>query len=111
MALRGAMNARSAAAVLLSTIYSRQQAENPALQPTASELSYAEGGVSDLADGTDCWQCLHFSEARYAALAFCSFRLERNVSLPMISASTRRCIKVTNPSSIAPSALALCTRS
>ena len=39
------------------------------LQLPASELSYAEDGVSDLADGTDCWRCptykavLHFSEA------------------------------------------------
>jgi hypothetical protein len=36
--LKWAADPRRAAAVVLSEIYSRQQAENPALQPTASEL-------------------------------------------------------------------------
>jgi hypothetical protein len=36
--LKGASDPRRAAAVVLSEIYSRQQAENPALQPAASEL-------------------------------------------------------------------------
>jgi hypothetical protein len=36
--LKWAADPRRAAAVVLSEIYSRQQAENPALQPAASEL-------------------------------------------------------------------------
>jgi hypothetical protein len=36
--LKWAVDPRRAAAVVLSEIYSRQQAENPAVQPTASEL-------------------------------------------------------------------------
>jgi hypothetical protein len=36
--LRGASSPQSAAASVLNLIYSRQQAENPALQPAASEL-------------------------------------------------------------------------
>src|SRR5205823_4294795 len=47
--LRKAKNAKRAVA-LLGTIYSRQQADNPTLQPAAS------GGVSDLADGFR-WRC------------------------------------------------------
>lgn len=37
--LNEAKNPREAAAIVLSAIYSRQQADNPALQPAASELS------------------------------------------------------------------------
>ena len=37
-ALRGASGPESAAAVVLNAIYARQRADNPALQPAASEL-------------------------------------------------------------------------
>jgi hypothetical protein len=42
--LRTAKNAKQAAVALLNTIYSRQQADNPALQSAASDLVPKQSG-------------------------------------------------------------------